>query len=48
MQTANDIAPARKDPKTRAEDSRTVNRYAADGKQAAATEKTDLPTWDEV
>lgn len=48
MQSANDIAPARKDPKARTEDSRTPTRYAAEGKPAAASEKSDLPTWDEV
>lgn len=48
MQTANEIAQARKEAKTRPDDSRTANRYPVEGKQAAATDKSDLPGWDEV
>lgn len=48
MQTAKEITPIRLEPKKRGEDARTANRYPVDVKQAAAADKTDLPTWDEV
>ena len=48
MQTAKEVAPVRIEPKKRAEDTRTASRYPVEGKQVAVTDKTDLPTWDEV
>ena len=50
MQTAKELAAARKEQQARGNDSRTANRYPSEGKQAAAAaaEKNDAPSWDEV
>ncbi len=48
MQTAKEIAPIRLEPKKRGDEARTATRYPVEGKQVAVTDKSDLPTWDEV
>lgn len=49
MQTANELAAARKEQQARGNDSGTANRYPSEGKQAAAAaDKNDAPSWDEV
>ena len=49
MQTAKELAPARKDQKPRGNDSATPASYKLDAKKApAAAEQSDAPGWDEV
>ena len=49
MQTAKELAPARKDQQPRGNDTGTPPSYKLEGKKApAAAEQSDAPGWDEV
>lgn len=48
MQTAKDVAPARKEPQTRGTDARTPGGFKIDSKQTPVTENNEAPLWDEV
>ena len=48
MQTAKDLAPARKDEPPRGNESLTPPSFKLEGKQAAAKDTSDAPLWDEV
>ena len=50
MQSAKELAPARKEPQPRGNDSRTPTGYKLERKPtaAAAEPQSDAPGWDEV
>ena len=49
MQTAKELAPARKEQQPRGNDSGTPSVYKFESKKApAAAEQSDAPDWDEV
>ena len=48
MQTAKDLASARKEQPTRQTDSRPSTTYKLEGKPAAPIDYNDAPVWDEV
>jgi len=48
MQTAKELAPARKEQESRGKDSHNPGGYKLEGKKAAVAEQTEAPEWDEV
>ena len=48
MQTAKDLAPARKEPQSRGTETRTPNAFKIESKPAPTPDNNDAPLWDEV